>query len=73
MFTLVFDPATARFKDKLVRDFMADLRAFPDHRLKLALKDQATLLAPISEGLPFLGFRVYPAPIAPQSRRAGMQ
>jgi retron-type reverse transcriptase len=35
------------------------VRAFVEDPLRLRLKDPATILAPVSEGLPFLGFRVH--------------
>lgn len=38
------------------RDFLRD-------RLRLELKDQATRIAPVTEGIPFLGFRIYPGVI----------
>lgn len=41
----------------------AEIRRFLAERLFLNLKERATLLAPVTEGLPFLGFRVYPGVI----------
>jgi len=35
--------------------------AFVEGPLGLAVKREATVLAPVSEGVPFLGFRVWPA------------
>ncbi len=40
--------------------WLADIRRFLQENLQLALKEKATLLAPITEGVPFLGFRIYP-------------
>ena len=40
--------------------WLAQIRDFLQDRLALELKERATLLAPVSEGLPFLGFRIYP-------------
>jgi len=40
--------------------WLAEIRAFLAARLQLGLKEEATGLAPVSEGIPFLGFRVYP-------------
>jgi len=37
-----------------------EIRRFLDERLRLRLKEEATRLAPISEGISFLGFRIYP-------------
>lgn len=39
---------------------LAELRAFLREALRLELKETATRLAPVTEGIPFLGFRVYP-------------
>ena len=37
-----------------------DVRGFLRDRLRLALKDRATVVAPVTEGLPWLGFRLFP-------------
>ncbi|AHF04319.1 RNA-directed DNA polymerase [Marichromatium purpuratum 984] len=42
---------------------LAEIRQFLAERLHLELKDAATLVAPVSEGIPFLGFRIYPRTI----------
>jgi hypothetical protein len=39
---------------------LADSRRFLQENLQLALKEEATLLMPVTEGIPFLGFRIYP-------------
>ena len=39
---------------------LAAARGFMDERLRLELKESAVLLAPVSQGIPFLGFRVFP-------------
>lgn len=39
--------------------WLAELRRYMATRLKLALKEEATLLAPVSAGIPFLGSRVF--------------
>lgn len=39
---------------------LATLRTFLHHTLRLDLKDEATRVAPVTQGLPFLGFRVFP-------------
>jgi RNA-directed DNA polymerase len=39
---------------------LAEVRVFLAEHLHLALKEEATLLAPVSQGIPFLGFHVYP-------------
>ncbi len=39
---------------------LAEIENFTDGVLKLKLKDKATTIAPVSEGVPFLGFRVFP-------------
>lgn len=40
--------------------WLAQIRDFLQDRLALELKARATILAPVTEGLPFLGFRIYP-------------
>jgi len=62
------DKATLWTSGGLVSDFLAQ-------RLQLALKDSATLLAPVTQGLPFLGRRVYPnlVRIRRQNLRRSMQ
>ena len=39
---------------------LAKMRAFLQHRLRLQTKDEATSVAPCSEGIAFLGWRVFP-------------
>ncbi len=39
---------------------LADIRHFLAEHLCLVLKEEATLLMPVTEGTPFLGFRIYP-------------
>jgi RNA-directed DNA polymerase len=39
----------------------AAVRAFVAERLRLDLKAEATILAPVTQGISFLGFRVFPA------------
>ena len=43
--------------------WLADIRRFLQATLRLELKEQATLLAPVTEGIPFLGLRIYPGVI----------
>jgi RNA-directed DNA polymerase len=38
----------------------ASIGKFLAERLKLELKEQASFVAPLSEGIPFLGFRIFP-------------
>lgn len=40
-----------------------EIEQFLHKNLSLTLKERATVLAPVSSGLPFLGFRVFPATI----------
>lgn len=46
------------------KDFLRDahqhIRGFVEGNLKLNLKSEATVLAPVSEGIPFLGMRLWP-------------
>ena len=46
-------------KSKL-HQILAVIRQFLDERLHLQLKESALLLMPVTEGIPFLGFRVWP-------------
>ncbi len=39
---------------------LVDTRQFLDESLHLQLKDDAVLLAPVNEGVPYLGFRIWP-------------
>ncbi len=52
---LVFEQrkTTLRERLSLIREFVAD-------RLLLELKEEVLLLTPVSQGVPFLGFRVFP-------------
>jgi hypothetical protein len=43
-----------------LHQWLADLRRFLQENLRLQLKEKAILLAPVAEGIPFLGFRIYP-------------
>lgn len=47
----------------------ADMRAFLAERLCLQLKEERTLVAPVSAGMPFLGWRVYPGLLRQQGKR----
>jgi len=49
----------AHNKDEL-HQMLQQLEIFISERLALSLKPTATLLAPVSEGIPFLGFRIFP-------------
>ena len=62
-------PAYVRYMDDLLLfadskdrlwDCAADLDRFARERLKLVWKWRATRVAPVSEGVPFLGFRLFP-------------
>ncbi len=44
-----------------LRQWLAMVRAFTGEQLKLELKEKALRLAPVSQGVPFLGFRIFPA------------
>ncbi len=54
-----------------LRQTLQYLETFINKHLALTLKPSATILAPVSEGVPFLGFRIYPKLIRlnPQSLR----
>jgi hypothetical protein len=46
-----------------LRDILPRLREFVAERLLLDLKEDAILLTPVSQGIPFLGFRIFPGTI----------
>ena len=41
-------------------ELLSKIDLFVVHNLKIELKEKVTQVAPVSEGIPFLGFRVYP-------------
>jgi hypothetical protein len=46
-----------------LHEALAAIRGFLAERLKLGLKEEAVRIAPVREGISFLGFRVYPGTI----------
>lgn len=52
--SLLFGPSKA-----LLQEWSWEIRAFLSERLQLRLKEKALRLAPVSEGVPFLGQRVF--------------
>lgn len=54
-------------KDKL-NGLLVEIRNFLEIELKLELKDKVTKLAPVTEGVPFLGFNIFPNLIRLQRR-----
>ena len=52
---LIFD-----WSKKRLHILHTKIQAFLLDRLALTLKERATVLAPVSEGVPFLGFRIFP-------------
>ena len=50
--------------DKAVlREARADIGRYIEQKLRLTFKDKGVFLAPVMQGLPFLGFRIYPGMI----------
>ena len=45
---------------------LAAVRRFLNEELRLELKEDAVLLAPVTQGIPFLGFRIFPGTIRVQ-------
>ena len=45
---------------KTLHQYLQQLETFIHEQLALKLKPSATLIAPVSEGIPFLGFRIFP-------------
>jgi hypothetical protein len=43
-----------------LHEALADIREFLYRTLRLSLKDQAVRVAPVTQGIPFLGFRIFP-------------
>lgn len=52
---LIFAPDKSR-----LHDLIDHIENFAGQRLQLSLKPAATVIAPVSEGVPFLGFRIFP-------------
>ncbi len=46
-----------------LQNLLLEIERFTGERLKLQLKEKVTLIAPVSEGVPFLGFRIFPGVI----------
>jgi hypothetical protein len=62
----------AESKDALFA-FAAEMRAFLAERLQLNLKEDRLVIAPVTEGMPFLGWRVYPGLLRQQGTRLRRQ
>ena len=71
-------PGYCRYTDDLLlfgpdrgalRGWEAAVRGFAGTRLGLRLKEEATVRAPVTEGAPFLGFRVFPRLLRLDGRR----
>lgn len=63
-------PGYVRYMDDFIsfsndKDFLKtllrEIEQFVEGHLKLKLKDKVTVIAPVTEGVPFLGFRVFPS------------
>jgi hypothetical protein len=52
---ILFGPDKPSLREKLL-----SVREFVTERLRLELKEEATIIAPVSQGASFLGFRVFP-------------
>ena len=48
---------------EVLKNLLSEIREFSTEVLKLRLKEKVTTLAPVAEGVAFLGFRVYPETI----------
>lgn len=51
--------ALSRNKGRL-HQVLEEVRSFLNEKLKLKLKEKVVRIAPVTEGIPFLGFRIYP-------------
>ncbi|PIR22917.1 MAG: RNA-dependent DNA polymerase [Deltaproteobacteria bacterium CG11_big_fil_rev_8_21_14_0_20_45_16] len=45
---------------QILNNLLGEIRIFIHDRLRLRLKEKVTRMAPVSEGVPFLGFRTFP-------------
>jgi len=61
---LVFGP-----DKRVLRECLTAIRKFVNGRLLLDLKDEALIVAPVWQGIPFLGFRVFPGTVRLDKRR----
>ncbi|MEM8485579.1 MAG: reverse transcriptase/maturase family protein [Bacteroidota bacterium] len=52
-----------------LRDHLSSIWSFLSERLRLELKEKAVIVAPVSQGIPFLGFRVFPGLIRLEARK----
>ncbi len=52
-----------------LRAVLEALRVFMHERLQLQLREERTLLAPVTQGVPFLGFRVFPGLVRLDGRK----
>jgi len=50
-------------RKETLHEALAALRVFARDELRLALKERATRIAPVTDGISFLGFRVFPATV----------
>ena len=46
---------------KFLKELLVKIEDFCRFKLKLELKEKATRIAPVSEGIPFLGHRIFPS------------
>jgi hypothetical protein len=54
---------------RMLQETLDQVRAFLRHHLLLELKEAATILAPVSQGVPFLGFRIYPGVVRLEGKK----
>lgn len=54
---------------KALRGCLTAIRKFVNGRLLLELKDEALITAPVLQGIPFLGFRVFPGTVRLDKKR----
>ena len=52
-----------------LKEYLVEIRSYLLESLGLELKETATILAPVSSGVPFLGLRIYPGRIGLQRRK----
>jgi len=63
------DDSIALSNDKReLHQLLEEVRTFLNEKLKLNLKEKVVRIAPVTEGIPFLGFRIYPEMIRLQRK-----
>ena len=54
-----------------LHEILAAIRTYVQHALRLELKEEALRLMPVTQGIPFLGFRIFPGMVRLQRKQWG--